>query len=125
MEQLRQAAIGISAAIVTPLWLRDSRLHKLLDGRDATAAPVQDPTTAVRSAFATLRVLGRVPLLPYRNTCLYRSIAECLALPRVGISCRLRIGVQRDGPACNAIEAHAWVEREGSPVTEMSHVPLA
>ena len=121
---LHQAAIGIRVAMWTPFWLRDKRLRELIDGRVPSKTRAHDPAVAVRFAHRTLRVLGCAPLLPYRNTCLYRSIAECLALTRLGIPCRLRIGVHRDGATCDAIEAHAWVERDGDSTTEAPYVPL-
>lgn len=124
IERLRQAVIGVSAAMSTPFWLRDRRLKDLIDGQAPAAVRADDPTAAIRFAYGALRILGRTPLLPYRNTCLYRSIAECLTLTRLGIPCRLRIGVQRDGPACDAIEAHAWVERGGGTTMEPPYVPL-
>jgi hypothetical protein len=124
IRRVRQAGIGISAALQAPSWLRDSRLRELIDGRASTAKRVDDPGTAIRFAFATLRVLGRVPLLPYRNSCLYRSVAECLVLPRFGIHCRLRIGVRRHGSAHEGLEAHAWVERNGEPTQDVTNVAL-
>lgn len=123
MDRLRQAAIGISAALRTPFWLHD-RLGQLLDGRSPSAVCVGDAGNALRFANATLRILARLPLLPYRNTCLYRSVAECLVLLRVGIPCRLQIGVRRNDGSIAEVEAHAWVERIGEPTTESSHVRL-
>lgn len=117
MDRLRQAAIGISAALRTPFWLHD-RLGQLLDGRSPTAVGVADAGDALRFANATLRILARLPPLPYRNTCLYRSVAECLVLLRVGIPCRLQIGVRRNGAAQEELEAHAWVERDGEATTD-------
>ena len=55
-----------------------------------------------------------------RNTCLYRSVAECLVLRHYGIACRLRIGVQNSQPPGGAIAAHAWVvrgDREAAPAS--------
>ncbi len=121
--RLRLAAVGTGAALRTPLWLRDSRLRELIDGRVSATGQVEQADTAIRFAFATLRALGRVPLLPWRNTCLYRSVAECLVLHRLGVPCRLRIGVRHDASAREAVEAHAWVERSGQP-TDASHVAL-
>jgi hypothetical protein len=49
-----------------------------------------------------------VPGGRWRNTCLYRSVAECLVLRGYGEDARLRIGV---GSEASAIVAHAWVVR--------------
>ena len=123
-KRLWWATIGICAAVRTPFWLRGSRLKRLIDGQVPSVQHVEDPAAATKLAFLSLRVLGRVPLLPYRNTCLYRSIAECLVLSRLGIPCRLRIGVQPECSGHDVLEAHAWVERNGQPSTEATHVEL-
>jgi hypothetical protein len=57
-----------------------------------------------------LRVLARTRLPWWRNTCLYRALAECLVLRRYGIPCRVELGVTRPGDT-TAIGAHAWVVR--------------
>jgi hypothetical protein len=82
------------------------------------------PQSALRAARGVLRILGRVPLLPWRNTCLYRSVAECLVLRHCGVPCRLRIGVRRGAAASTAVEAHAWVEWSGRPSADSSHAVL-
>lgn len=69
-----------------------------------------DPRSARRAARHTLRLLARLPLSPWRNTCLYRSIAECMILRRAGRSAVLELGVRREGEGPEDIAAHAWVE---------------
>src|SRR5207245_9763045 len=69
-----------------------------------------DPPDALRAAHRTLRVLARTRLPWWRNTCLYRALAECLVLRRYGIPCRVELGVTRPGGP-TAIGAHAWVVR--------------
>jgi hypothetical protein len=124
IERLHQTAVGIGAAVRTPAWLRDERLRQLVDGVKQTDPSPLVPYLALRAARVSLRVLGRVPLLPWRNTCLYRSVAECLVLRRFGIACRLRVGVRHAGDVSTAIEAHAWVEWSGQPDQDSTHVIL-
>ena len=98
---------GIGAALRAPLWIRDGRWSGLL--APAPEAPVDpDPAPAVRAALLTLRILGRVPGTPWRNTCLFRAVAECLVLSGYGVDARLRIGVGTEGAD---VIAHAWVVR--------------
>jgi hypothetical protein len=124
IERLHQTAVGIGAAVRTPAWLRDERLRRLVDGVEQSIPPQLVPHHALRAARVTLRALGRAPLLPWRNTCLFRSIAECLVLRRFGIACRLRVGVRHAGDVSTAIEAHAWVEWSGQPDQDSTHVIL-
>ena len=106
----RSAAAGVWAALRVPLWLHGRRwsslMHPLVE--DGAGA---DPR-AIRAALLTLRVLARVPGSPWRNTCLYRSIAECLVLREHGVDARLRIGV---GAEAGGVVAHAWVVRGDQP----------
>ncbi|MGH7733389.1 MAG: lasso peptide biosynthesis B2 protein [Gemmatimonadales bacterium] len=74
------------------------------------AVPAEESDHALRNSGAVLRLLGRLPLSPWRNTCLYRSIAACLALRSLGASAVLHLGV-REGAA--GVAAHAWVECPG------------
>lgn len=56
---------------------------------------------------------------PSGGKCLPRSIALLALLRRNGIDAELRIGVQKSG---NALDAHAWVEVKGIPVSEHESV---
>lgn len=127
MLRLADAALtGLWAALSVPRWLRGTRLTGLMEpppGWTPGAAPARG---SVRAAYAAVRVLGAVPLLPWRNTCLYRSVAECLVLRRYGVPAVVRIGVKNDnGP----IAAHAWVARADDPSAPPggpgAHQPLA
>jgi hypothetical protein len=69
-----------------------------------------------------LRLLARARLPWWRNTCLYRAVAECVVLRRYGVPCRLELGVTRSGDGA-AIGAHAWVVR-GDGGTEPSGTPM-
>jgi hypothetical protein len=69
---------------------------------DAVSHP--DPVAVARA----VRRLARLPLSPWRGTCLYRSVAVCLAYRFAGVPAVLRVGAapgSGDGPL-----AHAWVE---------------
>lgn len=117
----RAAATGIAAALRSPFWLGRGRLLRLIGEPDAVPVPHAARAIehqAVRAAHATLRILGRAPLPLWRNTCLYRAVAECLVLRRYGVPCRLELGVTRSGDGM-AIGAHAWVVR-GDARTEPS-----
>lgn len=105
------AATGVWAALRVPLWLRGRRWTELLrppaDGADAAVAP---PRGTIGSARLAIKALAAVPGSPWRNTCLYRSVAECLALRRYGVPAVVRIGVRAaDAPGGEPILAHAWV----------------
>jgi len=121
---LADVAYGSAAAIRTPRWIQGTRLQTLMIGGEAHKRPLRDVALAVRTSRFTLRLLGRLPLLPWRNTCLYRSVAECLVLRRYGIACRVQLGVERDSAAPAAITAHAWVERDDRRLGNVSHTPL-
>jgi hypothetical protein len=110
---------GLTAALRVPFVLRGSGLERLLQpsgyegtsvGRDATSRPA--PPEAVRWSRGAVSKLARLPYSPWRDTCLYRSAAECLVLRRYGIPAVVRIGVRDDA---GAVEAHAWVEMPEGP----------
>jgi hypothetical protein len=117
----------------------------------AATEPVLASATAdaLRVAFSALRVLARLRRLggPWRNTCLYRSVAGCLVLRRHGSVATLRLGarasraetgasvtgmgsstdVSAAAPGHVGVSAHAWVEDAcGRPLVESpdGHTPL-
>lgn len=108
---MKDALTGIGAALRAPLWIRDGRWRGLL-APSADAPTGRDPAPAVRAALLTLRILGRVPGTPWRNTCLFRAVAECMVLRAHGVDARLRIGVGTEGAD---VIAHAWVVRGDQP----------
>lgn len=113
---------GARAALASRRWIDGPRLTELL--RDPPPAPERRvPRGATGAAMLLLKALARLPGSPWRNTCLYRSVAECLVLRRYGVPAMLRIGVKNgDGD----IEAHAWVVRADRPSRESDegHQPL-
>ena len=64
-------------------------------------------------ALGALRLLARARLPCWRNTCLYRAVAECIVQRGYGIPCRVELGVTPPGESA-AIGAHAWVVCEDS-----------
>lgn len=63
----------------------------------------------------TDRVLGRLPP-PWRLNCLRRSVVLYYLLRRAGRPAVLHLGVRRD--ASGALDAHAWLSRDGAPLLE-------
>ena len=103
------ALTGAWAALRTPLWLRGRRWTTLLAPPAQSASGAVAARGAVRAARAGVRALAAVPGSPWRNTCLYRSVAECLALRRYGVPAVVRIGVRSGDDPARPIVAHAWV----------------
>ena len=113
MIALADAALtGLAAGLRVPLWLRGSRWTELLRPPATARSGAAPPRGAVRAAFVTVRLLSRIPGRTWRNTCLYRSVAECLVLRRYGVPAVVRIGVRPDGEPGAGILAHAWVVRD-------------
>lgn len=151
---LRALIVGAVAAAKVPFWVRSRRIQRLVDqaphatatsgselarewepgdaaraagpGGDEAASVELAPETrlALRATRAAVRRLAGLPLSPWRNTCLYRSIAECLVLRHYGVPAQVRIGVRNEAPPYGPIVAHAWVVYPGSTAHEV-HVPLA
>jgi hypothetical protein len=114
---------GLRAALTAPRWIDGPRLTELLRPPADARRERRVPRGATGSALRLLRVLSRLPGSPWRNTCLYRSVAECLVLRRYGVPAVVRIGVRNEGAG---VEAHAWVVRaDRSPGPEPGgHHPL-
>lgn len=125
LGRIAALATGGSAALCVPYWLRGARLTRLMERNGCARPPVAAADVAIRGAHYALRLLARARFLPWRNTCLYRSVAECLVLRHYGMSCRLRIGVQNSRPPAGAIAAHAWVVRADREAPLVSLATLA
>lgn len=104
-------AAGVAAAVRVPVYLRGMRLRALMEPPTSGTHGAEAPRGAVGAAYRCVALLARVPGLPWRNTCLYRSVAECLVLRRYGVPAYVRIGVRNEDPPHGAIVAHAWVVR--------------
>ncbi|HYR11118.1 MAG TPA: lasso peptide biosynthesis B2 protein [Longimicrobium sp.] len=113
MTRLAGAALtGAWSALRVPLWLRGRRWQELLVPPASSTGHPDPPRGVVRASYVGVRVLSAVPGLPWRNTCLYRSVAECLALRRYGVPAVVRIGVRAGQGTETPIVAHAWVVRD-------------
>lgn len=111
------ALTGAWSALRAPLWLRGDRWRELLTPPAQAGPAARPPRGVVRAAVSGVRVLAAVPGSPWKDTCLYRSVAECLALRRYGVPAVVRIGVRPgQGAAETPIVAHAWVVAD--PATE-------
>ena len=136
-------AVGAVAALQSPLWLGRGKLLRLI-GQPRPSGPIDligathtgRAGQAVRAAHLTLRWLSRAAFPVWRNTCLYRAVAECLVLRHYGIPARLELGVARlglrgwrrgagDDEAPKRITAHAWVVRADVEVTTGATATLA
>ena len=122
--------VGAWAGLRAPFWTSGGRLHSVVDERYAAAAgthaieglePAADPrvVAALLAAKRALALLSRSRFI-WRNTCLYRSVAECLVLRHYGRAAFVRIGVRRDAGDASAgvdehllVQAHAWVMYAG------------
>ena len=108
---IRTLSVGLRAAWSAPHAI-EGGLAPLLVCTEAGAQPasVRDAHRAVLVAHAALSRLARLRPSRWRATCLYRSVAECLALRALGFPARVVIGV--GGPTHDTV-AHAWVECDG------------
>jgi hypothetical protein len=118
---LRGALDGARAALGLPLRLRKGRLEELLSEAPPAASRLVEVDTALRVGLALLARLARLRTPLWRNTCLYRSILECVLLRRSGRAAVVRIGVRQRDDAAGAIAAHAWVEVAGRPWDEQAY----
>jgi hypothetical protein len=115
MSAFRAVAIGVRAAWLAPATIANG-LGTLIAPPAETAisartTALHDARLASRAAHSALARLARLAPARWLNTCLYRSVAECLALRALALPARVVIGVGT-GSADDVI-AHAWVECEG------------
>jgi hypothetical protein len=110
---LRGALEGAWAALGMPLRLRRNRLEELMVEPPPAAPRLVEVETALRVGRVLLRCLARLRSPLWKNTCLYRSILECVLLRRSGRAAVIRIGVRQGDGSAGAVAAHAWVEVGG------------
>ncbi|HUQ47921.1 MAG TPA: lasso peptide biosynthesis B2 protein [Gemmatimonadaceae bacterium] len=116
----RSVYVGLRAALRAPQWVSGARLRSALE---AEAEPDtqrlsadEELVLALRVANGAVRHLSRTHTA-WRNTCLYRSMAQYLVLKDFGKSAAIRIGVQ--GPESEeALKAHSWVIYHGPESVE-------
>lgn len=111
----RSTYIGLSAAVRSRFWVSGKRLRSALEAEAEldTRTLMSDPdlVLALRVANGAVRHLSRTHTA-WRNTCLYRSVAQYLVLRDFGKSAAIRIGVQ--GPETEGdMSAHSWVIYHG------------
>lgn len=114
----RSALVGIGAALRAPAWVSGPKLRSALTADPHDRSPSRDPDpsleVALRVANGAVRHLARTNTA-WKNTCLYRSMAQYLVLRDFGKSAAIRIGVQgapehRDE---KDVSAHSWVVYNG------------
>jgi hypothetical protein len=112
IRAVRDVGLGVRSAWAVPRVI-GRRLAPLLERPVRAAAPGgADARLAVRASHAVLARLARVSGTQWRNTCLYRSVAECLVLRSFGLPAYVVIGVGNGAEPPDVI-AHAWVECDG------------
>jgi len=116
---LSDTMAGVLAALRVPRVI-DTSLKSLLDTPVVGTAEPRECARSIRVAHRTLRLLAAIPGGRWRNTCLFRSVAECHVRRARGWPARLAIGV---GSAEDRVIAHSWVEIVGA--AEMPGTPTA
>jgi hypothetical protein len=114
----RSALVGIGAALRAPAWVSGPKLRLALTADPGTAPLPGEPDVslevALRVANGAVRQLSRTNTA-WKNTCLYRSMAQYLVLRDFGRSAAIRIGVQGapDHRDDKDVSAHSWVVYNG------------
>ena len=112
MRSLGQIALGARAAWRAPAIISHGLAELLAPPSPASVRDGVDARLAVRASYAAIARLARVAPGRWRNTCLYRSVAECLVLRSFGLPAYVVIGVGNGAEPADVI-AHAWVECDG------------
>lgn len=103
-----EAALELTAALLALRRPPPGRIRPLMEGSEGRCTPLgREPAAGVARA-----VERAARLVPFRSTCLARSVALCRMLERRGIGHRLELGVRPVGPG-EPPEFHAWVEHDG------------
>ena len=117
---LRDVVVGAGAALRSPRLIERS-LRTLLEPPELSRRSTTDSTRAIWVSQRMLRILAMLPGSYWRNTCLYRSVAECVVRRSHGSPARVVIGV---GNTDDQVVAHSWVELLGASTTPDDMAPL-
>ena len=110
-----RALVAVLAARIVVTWAPQWTLRCLRAGRHAPEGRGADGIARIASAVWT--IAGR-----HRNSaCLPRAVAITALARRAGIPADLVIGVRREG---TGLDAHAWVESNGTPVPPQNVEPF-
>jgi transglutaminase superfamily protein len=112
-RRLLIAAALLVGTIRLGLWLLPFQTMQRILGRLTPRPPrmaADDPTSAAKIAWAVETTARYLPAA----TCLTQALAAQVLLSRRGLSARVHIGVSKG--ANQRLEAHAWVESQGTVV---------
>jgi len=103
--------VGTAAAFLSPLVVNSRCFSWLLVAPKQWCREGREHADAMWAAHLVLRTLSRLPNSPWRTTCLYRCVSECLVHRYYGEVAVVRLGVRAARPPVRGIVAHAWVGR--------------
>jgi hypothetical protein len=113
MGVVAQIVLGVRSAWRTPDAITHSLAELLqLPSTTRVAATGVQSRLAVRAAHSAIARFARLRPEHWRNSCLFRSVAECLVLRAHGLPALVVLGVGTAGERADVI-AHAWVECSG------------
>jgi Transglutaminase-like superfamily len=106
--------VGAVAALRVPLSLGGGRLTLLLRPTRAAADESVTPTVSTED----VALAGGLPASrrPWRNSCLYRSVAQTHVLRAYGRTAHVALGAGR--VEADTVGAHAWVVYDGPEMVE-------
>ncbi len=110
---LFEAAVLLPPIALGVRLLGFERMRRLLEGPILRGCQANDPDARAETIARMVAIAGR--RIPFRASCLPRSLLISRLLRREGIDSALRIGVAREG---RPFRAHAWVEVHGRPLGE-------
>jgi hypothetical protein len=115
LDRLQQAVQGLLLRAFLPLALRRQPLPSLLASLDGPGLPGAPQRTEAPHGDAARRLAEQLfrPLRFWPTTCLYRALGSYALLRAAGQEVRFVIGVRR---VHGALEAHAWLERDGRAI---------
>lgn len=121
LRVVRLGIAGLQAAWRAPAVIANGLAAQLVPPPLTDMAPTAEHRAmaafGARAAHGAVARLARGAPARWRNSCLYRSVAECLVLRGIGLPARVVIGVgsgpSTADPADAPVIAHAWVECAG------------